>query len=216
MIHFSILGIPVRVQPWFWLTMAFIGGRLHASNSLEIFLVLVFIFAGFLSIMVHELGHALMIRRYGLPTAITLQAFGGFASYPAGQLNRKQSFFVTAAGPGLQFVFGLLLIALAHVIAIPDGSLFGPFLRDLILVSLIWSVLNCLPVYPMDGGQMLAAILGPRKQRFVHLISVIVAVVIGLAGYFYLGTILLPIFMALFAWTNWQSFQSMATGNPPR
>ncbi len=208
MIQFSILGIPVRVEPWFWITMAFIGGGLHAANSTDILLVLVFVFAGFLSIMIHELGHALTIRKYGLPAAITLQAFGGYASFPAGKLDRKQSFFVTAAGPVLQFVFGVLLIVLAPSISIPEGSLFLPFLRDLIWVSIAWSILNCLPVYPMDGGQMMAAILGPKKQHNVHLISSIVAVIIGIAGYLYLDTILLPIFMALFAWQNWQSYQA--------
>ena len=208
MIQFSILGIPVRVEPWFWITMAFIGGGLHAANSTDILLVLVFVFAGFLSIMIHELGHALTIRKYGLPAAITLRAFGGYASFPAGKLDRKQSFVVTAAGPALQFVFGLLLIVLAPSISIPEGSLFLPFLRDLIWVSIAWSILNCLPVYPMDGGQMMAAILGPKKQHNVHLISSIAAVIIGIAGYLYLGTILLPIFMALFAWQNWQSYQA--------
>ncbi|MEC8614770.1 MAG: site-2 protease family protein [Verrucomicrobiota bacterium] len=208
MIQFSILGIPVRVEPWFWITMAFIGGGLHAANSTDILLVLVFVFAGFLSIMIHELGHALTIRKYGLPAAITLRAFGGYASFPAGKLDRKQSFVVTAAGPALQFVFGVLLIVLAPTISIPEGSLFLPFLRDLIWVSIAWSILNCLPVYPMDGGQMMAAILGPKKQHNVHLISSIVAVIIGVAGYLYLGTILLPIFMGLFAWQNWQSYQA--------
>lgn len=208
MLQFSILGIPVRVEPWFWITMAFIGGGLHATNSTDILLVLVFVFAGFLSIMIHELGHALTIRRYGLPAAITLQAFGGYASFPVGKLDRKQSFVVTAAGPVLQFVFGVLLIVLVPCISIPEGSLFLPFLRDLIWVSIAWSILNCLPVYPMDGGQMMAAILGPKKQHFVHLISSIVAVAVGIAGYLYLGTILLPIFMALFAWQNWQSYQA--------
>ena len=208
MIQFSILGIPVRVEPWFWITMAFIGGGLHATNSTDILLVLVFVFAGFLSIMIHELGHALTIRIYGLPAAITLQAFGGYASFPVGKLDRKQSFVVTAAGPVLQFVFGVLLIVLVPSISIPEGSLFLPFLRDLIWVSIAWSILNCLPVYPMDGGQMMAAILGPKKQHNVHLISSIVAVIIGVAGYLYLGTILLPIFMALFAWQNWQSYQA--------
>lgn len=188
--------------------MAFIGGGLHAANSTDILLVLVFVFAGFLSIMIHELGHALTIRKYGLPAAFTLQAFGGYASFTSGKLDRKQSFVVTAAGPALQFAFGVLLIILAPNIAIPDGSLFLPFLRDLIWVSIAWSILNCLPVYPMDGGQMMAAILGPNKQHYVHLISSIVAVAVGIAGYLYLGTILLPIFMALFAWQNWQSYQA--------
>ena len=208
MVKFTILGIPVRVEPWFWITMAFIGGGLHAANSTDILLVLVFVFAGFLSITIHELGHALAIRKYGLPAAITLRAFGGYASFPAGKLDRKQSFFVTAAGPAIQFVFGVLLIVLAPSISIPEGSLFLPFLRDLIWVSIAWSILNCLPVYPMDGGQMMAAILGPMKQHYVHLISSIVAVIIGIAGYLYLGSILLPIFMALFAWQNWQSYQA--------
>ena len=208
MIQFSILGIPVRVEPWFWITMAFIGGGLHAANSTDILLVLVFVFAGFLSIMIHELGHALAIRKYGLPAVITLRAFGGYASFPAGKLDRKQSFVVTAAGPALQFVFGVLLIVLAPSISVPEGSLFLPFLRDLIWVSIAWSILNCLPVYPMDGGQMMAAILGPKKQHNVHLISSILAVIIAVAGYLYLGTILLPIFMALFAWQNWQSYQA--------
>ena len=188
--------------------MAFIGGGLHASNSSDILLVLVFVFAGFLSIMIHELGHALTIQRYGLPAAITLQAFGGYASFPVGKLDRKQSFVVTAAGPALQLVFGVLLIILAPNLSIPEGSLFLPFLRDLIWVSIAWSILNCLPVYPMDGGQMMAAILGPKKQHNVHLISSIVAVIIGVAGYLYLGTILLPIFMVFFAWQNWQSYQA--------
>ena len=88
---------------------------------------------------------------------------------------------------------------------------FSSFLRDLIWVSIAWSILNCLPVYPMDGGQMMAAILGPKKQHNVHLISSIVAVIIGVAGYLYLGTILLPIFMALFAWQNWQSYQASSS-----
>lgn len=188
--------------------MAFIGGGLHAANSTDILLVLVFVFAGFLSIMIHELGHALIIRKYGLPAVITLQAFGGYASFPAGKLDRKQSFVVTAAGPALQLAFGVLLIVLAPKISIPEGSLFLPFLRDLIWVSIAWSILNCLPVYPMDGGQMMAAILGPKKQHYVHLISSIAAVAVGIAGYLYLGTILLPIFMALFAWQNWQSYQA--------
>lgn len=212
MIRFSLFGIPVSVQPWFWVTMAFIGGGLHASNSLQIMLVAVFAFAGFLSILIHEMGHAMMIRKYGLPTSITLVAFGGFASYPSGRLNRKQSFLVTAAGPGVQFAFGILLVLFAQFIEIPQGSLFGPFLRDLILVSIVWAVLNCLPIYPLDGGQMLAAILGPQRQRYVHLISAIVAVALGLVGYVILQSILLPIFMAFFAWQNWQSFQASRTG----
>ena len=116
-----------------------------AGNRQDWFLLLlVFIFAAFLSILIHELGHALMIRKYGLSTAITLQAFGGFATYPSGHLDRKQSFLVTAAGPTVQFAFGVLLIILGRFLNIPEGSLFLPFLVNLILVSIVWSVLKVL------------------------------------------------------------------------
>lgn len=188
--------------------MALIGGGLGANDSLSILLVLIFMLAGFISIMVHELGHALTVRKYGLPTAITLQAFGGYASFPAGQLNRKQSFLVTAAGPALQLALGILLLIVYRMVPIPEASLLKALLFNLISISIIWAILNCLPVYPMDGGQMMAAVLGPNRAHFVHLISAVVAVSIGLASYYYLNSFLLPIFMALFAWQNWQSFQA--------
>lgn len=188
--------------------MALIGGGLSANDSQSILNMLMFIIAGFVSIMVHELGHALMVRKYGLPTAITLQAFGGYASFPAGQLSRKQSFIVTAAGPALQLAMGLLLLGVRILVPVPEASLLNVLLFDLITISIIWAVLNCLPVYPMDGGQMMAAVLGPTRSHYVYLISTVVAVTIGLLSYLYLHTFLLPLFMAFFAWQNWQSFQA--------
>jgi len=213
MLSFNLFGIPVRILPWFWITMALIGGGIGANDSLSILLVLVFMLAGLISILVHELGHALTVRKFGLPTAITLQAFGGYASFPAGQLTRTQSFLVTAAGPSLQFALGIVLYIVYQMVPIPDASLLKALLFDLISISIIWAILNCLPVYPMDGGQMMAAVLGPKRAHFVHLISAVVAAAIGIASYLYLNSFLLPIFMAMFAWQNWQSFQAR-TSNP--
>ncbi|MFQ3224692.1 MAG: stage IV sporulation protein FB [Lentimonas sp.] len=213
MLSFNLFGIPIRILPWFWVTMALIGGGIGANDSLSILLVLVFILAGLISILVHELGHALTVRKFGLPTAITLQAFGGYASFPAGKLSRKQSFLVTAAGPALQLTLGISLLIIRKFVPVPPESLLNALFYDLIAISIIWAILNCLPVYPMDGGQMMAAVLGPKRAHFVHLISAIAAVTIGVASYFYLNSFLLPIFMAMFAWQNWQSFQAR-TSNP--
>ena len=164
--------------------------------------------AGFVSILVHELGHALTIRKFGLPTEITLHAFGGYAIYPDGRLDRKQSFLVTAAGPGLQIALALLLIVVYRFIPIPPESLLNRLVINLIGVSIIWALLNCLPIYPMDGGKMMAAILGPRRENFVYLISVVLSVIIGLVSVLFLKSLLLPVFMALFAWQNWQMYQN--------
>lgn len=207
MLSFNLFGIPVRVQPWFWVTLALIGGGLSATDALSMFRVVMFVLAGFVSVLVHELGHALTVRKFGLPTAITLIAFGGFASYPAGQLNRKQSFVVTAAGPALQLLLGILIGLSRLFIEIPPASLLNNFAYYLVLVSIFWAVLNCLPIYPMDGGQMLAAILGPNRQRYVYLTGAVCAAIIGILAYTQLTGIILPLFMGYFAWKNWQTFK---------
>ena len=91
MISFNFLGIPVRIAPWFWITMVFIGGGMTAQTKQDLLYVFLFVFAGFISIFVHELGHALTVRKFGLPVGIALVAFGGMASFPAGKLDRKQT-----------------------------------------------------------------------------------------------------------------------------
>ena len=209
MIRFYILGIPVCVEAWFWVSLVLIGGGLSASSLADVINVLIFVFAGFLSILIHELGHALMIRAYGLPSSITLQAFGGFASFPAGSLNRLQSFFVSASGPILQIALGLFIIFISPYLSTPEGSLFVTFSRYLVWVSIVWAIFNCLPIYPMDGGQMLAAFMGKKRQKCVHLVGVLFAVAFGLIGYLSFGSILLLIFMAFFAWQNWQAFRAI-------
>ena len=210
MFSFRLFQIPVHVHPWFWLTLALIGGGLRAHDAASMVIVLMFVLAGFISILVHELGHASMIRKYGLPTEIHLVAFGGFARYPQGYLNRKQSFLVTAAGPGIQFALGMLALVILQVVPIPEASMLRVMLHYLVLVSFFWSILNCLPIHPLDGGQMLAAVLGPQRVRLVHLTGMAVAAFIGLAAFLWLHAWILLIFMGLFAYQNWQQYQACA------
>ena len=208
MLRFRLFNIPVFVHPWFWLTLALIGGGLRANNTTAFIEVAMFVLAGFVSVLVHEFGHALMIRKYGLPTEVHLVAFGGFARHPAGQLDRKQSFLVTAAGPAIQFVLGIVAVILLQVLPFPEGSLLQIALSFMALVSFVWSILNCLPIHPMDGGQMLAAVLGPQRAPLVHLIGIVTAVAIGLLAFFVLNALILLLFMGFFAYQNWQQYQA--------
>ncbi|MFT4901904.1 MAG: stage IV sporulation protein FB [Lentimonas sp.] len=207
MLSFRLFGIPVRIEPWFWVTLAFIGGALRANDAISMFLVLLFVLAGFISIMVHEFGHALTVRKFGLYPAVTLVAFGGYASYSAGHLSRRRQFWITAAGPIAQFTFGILVLLLSSVLPISPDSYIRVFLGYLVLVSIIWAILNCLPIYPMDGGQMLASILGPQRERYVYLTGMLCAVLIGVAGLFVLNAWVLFLFMAYFAWKNWGDYR---------
>lgn len=205
MFSFTLFAIRVRVDPWFWITMALLGYMIYSGQP--VILTLIFVLAGFISILVHELGHALTIRKFGLPTEITLHGFGGYATYTPGRLTRLQSFLVTAAGPGLQIMLALVLIVLSGFIPIPGKSLLHILVENLIWVSIFWAILNCLPVYPLDGGQMMAAVLGPRREHLVYLFSVFLAVFIGIVSFFF-KFLFLSLFMVLFAVQNWQMYQN--------
>ena len=74
-LHFSLLGIPVRVHPYFWLVSVLMGW-----NQGDAKLALLWVAAVFVSILVHEMGHALVIRYYGWSPRVTLYSFGGLAS----------------------------------------------------------------------------------------------------------------------------------------
>lgn len=205
MIRFSIFGIPVEIQPFFWLTLVIIGGASGADTADAILQIGLFVLAGFVSILVHELGHALTARSYGAHSRITLQAFGGYAAYSGTRLSRLQSFLVTAAGPGVQIALGLAVLLLLNLL--PNLSLQGNyFLSTLMIISFFWAVLNLLPVLPLDGGQMLNAALGPARIKITLWVSIIVASVAALAVFTQTGSFIFPIFLGMFAW---QAFQAL-------
>ena len=207
MINFRIFGIEITVHPWFWLTMAFIGGALSIKSPEDVLPVILFVIAGFISILVHELGHGLLIRKYKLPTEIHLIAFGGFATHPAGALTRTQSFLVSLAGPVLQILLGLIAWLVLEFGNLPDTRI-RDFVGPLAFVSIFWAVINLIPVYPLDGGQMLAALLGPRKAHITFLVGVVFPLLI--VGFLLVRGLILPIaiiFLAFFAYQNWERYQ---------
>jgi Zn-dependent protease len=208
MIHFSIFKIPVSVQPYFWITMALIGGAFNATTPELILQLLLFMIAGFISILIHELGHALTIKAFKVPTSITLQAFGGYASYPAGILNRKQSFVVTAAGPAAQLLLALgVYLLLINVPALTRNVNGAHFLHSLLTVSVFWALLNLLPVLPLDGGQLVNAVLGPARIKITLWITIVTAMVSAAAMLYFFKTILFPIFMGMFAYQAYQALK---------
>jgi len=210
MIRFSLFGIPVSIQPFFWLTMGFLSGSFNVDSTQGLINMLLFIIAGTVSILVHEFGHALTIKSYGLPTSVTLEAFGGYATYPAGVLSRKRSFLVTAAGPASQLLLAFLVYLL--LMNLPRQSLNANaeyFLIRLIYISVFWAVLNLLPIMPLDGGQLLNAILGPKRIKITLWVTIITAVVVGSTMFymFRFGAIFFLLFLGFFAYQAFKELQ---------
>ncbi|MGL5016976.1 MAG: site-2 protease family protein [Luteolibacter sp.] len=206
MIRFSLFKIPIEVQPFFWITLVILGGVGGADSKAEVFNIVLFVLAGFISVLVHELGHALTARTFGAHSAIVLQAFGGYAAYSGVRLNRLQSFLVTAAGPAIQIVLGLVVLLVIR--AGPDMSTHGGyFLKILMIISFVWAILNLLPVLPLDGGHMLSAALGPQRIKLTLWISIVVALAAAVGMFMYTNSILFPIFLGMFAWQAYQGLK---------
>ena len=208
MIRFSIFGIPVEIQPWFWLTLAFFGGLLGDTSAESMLYVGLFVIAGFVSILVHELGHALTGRAFGAPTRIVLHSFGGYATFPAGRFTRGQNLAVTAAGPAIQIVLGVLALVVLRHAPLPTPAIQMLF-RDLGVISIFWAILNLIPVIPLDGGQLVAALLGPRRIRLALQISIVTAAVAAAAMVFFLKSLLFPLFLGLMAYQNFQALKQV-------
>jgi Zn-dependent protease len=209
MIQFSLFKIPIRVELWFWLTLAFIGGVLRVDGKEAFFLLLLFMIAGFISILVHELGHALTAKAFGKRVEIVLQAFGGYASYSGGApLDRTRTFLITAAGPALQIVLGGLVYLFAQSLPgmSPQATYFVTVLYG---ISFIWALLNLLPVLPLDGGRLLQTILGPSRIKLTLLISIAVAIGVGVLYFMMSGDPLLPVFMGMFAYQAFQALKAL-------
>lgn len=206
MVRFSIFGIPVEVQPFFWITLVILGGALDANSASAVFEIVLFVLAGFISVLVHELGHALTARHFGAQTHIVLQAFGGYAAYTGARMTRTRSFLITAAGPAIQILLGVAVFAL--LIYLPPMNYAGrSFLRDLVWISVFWAVINLLPVVPLDGGQMLNAVLGPQRIHITLWTSIIVAMIAAVGMFMWTHSIIFPLFLAMFGWQAWQELQ---------
>ena len=179
MLEFKIFNIPVKVEPWFWIVLALLGGAIGADSKSALLQILMFLAAGFISILVHELGHALTARHFGHRVRILLHGFGGLAFYQGGGHTRKRTFLITAAGPAIQIVLGLLALALFNQF----GGMSRPtreFLWILYWISFVWALLNLLPILPLDGGRLLESILGPGRIRLTLTISMATAVLVCL------------------------------------
>jgi len=184
---FRLLGFPVYLEASFFILAALylIIGGLSPSALLG---TAVFVAAAAASILWHELGHALMARRLGSQgIAIVLHGAGGMTLHkPPPSLRR--ALLVSAAGPGLGLMLGLLLLAaalLARAAGLYAPLLLARFLEDLIYINIVWSLFNLLPMLPLDGGNILQNLLllrlpGRRAMEISLATSFLLAVALGL------------------------------------
>ncbi len=219
-ISLRFFGTRVIIQPWFWVTLAMIGWPYFTRGGAG--LLLVWVLAGFVSILLHEFGHVWVGRVFGSHGHIILRAFGGVAIGSAQFSSAWKRIAVTAAGPGIQLaLFGLLWLLnelFPEVIQRLPPYAFQ-FLGFLLFINLYWAILNLLPIFPLDGGQITCDLLEyffKQKGRKVgHGLSLVLAGALAIYFFSGLGNFLFGIFLAMYAVINFQVLQAMKEGSLP-
>lgn len=178
MLRFSLFGFPVAVHWMFWVNTALLGGGLNASTPREMQGLLLWVAAAFLSVLIHELGHTFMQRRFGARAQIMLYAFGGLA-IPDRNFAGSQRLVISLAGPVTQFIAGFLMKQLIQH-STGDVWFVQEFLESFWEISILWSLFNLLPVFPLDGGHVLDTLLGPTQHRLTLIIGIVCAAAVAL------------------------------------
>ncbi len=203
-----LAGIDVYVHATFFLLLLWLGlvygqkGGMPAAIHGIVFILLLF---G--CVVLHELGHALTARRFGIRTRnIVLLPIGGVASLEKMPDDPKEEILVALAGPSVNLLIAALLwLLLAAQPLLPlsaEDPARGGMLQNLLVLNLFLALFNLLPAFPMDGGRVLRALLAFRMERMratrtAALIGQLMAIWLGFMGLMY-NPIL--IFIALFVW----------------
>jgi Zn-dependent protease len=213
-------GIPFYIHTTFWLLPLWVVLVSGDLNPVEIGLNLGVLAAAFGCVLLHELGHALTARHYGIGTRdITLYPIGGVARLERPVDKPLQELWITVAGPAVNFVIAVLLTVVLAGIAMLDpelvfGSLGGVFLIKLLVVNVFMVVFNLLPAFPMDGGRVLRSLLAMflgnlQATRIAVTVGVITAALVGIGGTVWLGNPWLMV-IALFVFLAGQAELQMA------
>ena len=233
-LNFSIAGFRIRVHPLFWL-ITFI---LASSGTLVTIPMWIFVVFG--SIIIHELGHAFAFRYYGINSHIVLHTMGGLCipeqapwgtGYASVSPTPRQQIVISLAGPAAGFIFASILVAAVllmggdvrsekflGLIPLPlnprlpfGGQILTIFIAMLLYVNIYWGIINLLPVFPLDGGQVARNALlindpydGIRKSLWI---SVITGGALAIFGLLVSGSYYMTLLFGMLAFQSYQALQ---------
>ncbi len=221
-LHWTFLLLVVAIFAYYYVQSQSLGAALSGMGL---------ILAVFVCVILHELGHALTARRFGVPTrSITLYPIGGLARLQRIPSEPMKEFWIAIGGPAVNVAIAVLLAAALFV----TGGTFAPdalqspashMLASLMWINVALAGFNMLPAFPMDGGRVLRALLALRRDyaqatQTAANVGQAMAILFGLLGLLSFNPILL--FIALFVYVGAQQesqqamYRAFTEGTPVR
>jgi Zn-dependent protease len=232
---FSIAGNDIFVTPFFLLLIGIFSfmGLQAGSGATALANVVVWAPVLFIGVLLHELGHAFAMQKFGYgASTIILHGFGGVT------INRRRrnsppgkSIAISLAGPAASLLLGLTFIGLMYSLGYtPDwpgaymrqGEIGVALLNTMAGINIFWAVFNMIPINPMDGGHVvlhaMRGILDDQRKavRYSAMSSLALIVLFVPLGIFFADPFLLVIFAAIFAYQNWQILKQTGNGAQSR
>lgn len=223
--RFSILGIPIHIRWSFWLVAAIIFpfpldvlGRSESWPFLAAWLGVVAV-----SVVAHELGHAVVARQFGAEVDMTLYAMGGFTRWATSRpISPWRRVVVAAAGSSVGFVLGgLVYFALQNDLVADAPRVLDFALESFWQVNLLWGVLNWLPIRPLDGGHIflgsMQALLGRKGERIADVVFPAVTIIGGWFAFTrgYVIASLFAVFILMDEFRRWGASRPKAAASRP-
>jgi Zn-dependent protease len=213
-LRFHIGAIPVRILPSFFLMTVLVNMGLleRAPQKLLVWTMIVLV-----SVILHELGHAVTCLAFGLQPSIDLHGMGGTTSWSTRrELSTGRRIAISLAGPGAGFLVGATIALVARAMgptAFPPGGMGEFAYQSLIFVNVVWGALNLLPMLPLDGGSAMTHLLnawtkgrGERPALVVSIGVAAVAAVLSLRFLSFWPALLAVSFMA----SNWRGLKILS------
>lgn len=178
---FRLGSIPIRIHGAFFFIALFLGMNQQDPRLIAIWVAVVFV-----SVLVHELGHALMGRAFGLAPRIDLHGMGGTTSWTSGpRIGNGKRVAISLAGPFAGFLLGAAVFLFATRLP-PLNPLAKDAIRQMLFVNIGWGIFNLLPLLPLDGGNVMRATIDAatngRGEKPARIVSIVLcAALLGLA-----------------------------------
>ena len=175
----NIFGFKIRLDPsWFLIAALIVWGLsgsyfpdrlIGYSKHAYLFIATIAMLGLFVSVILHELAHSLIARRFGLDVgSITLFIFGGVAELEQEPQDPRSEFWIAVAGPVMSvFLGGRAYMFAGNIGNIANAKPVVVVLEYLWQVNLLLAVFNLVPAFPLDGGRVFRAALWYYKQDLI-------------------------------------------------